>query len=76
NELQTLFDLLPVGVAIAEDPDCRIIRANPYLSELIRVPIDVNTSHSAPPEERPLYRLCRDSEEIPVENLPMQYVAI
>ena len=76
NELQTLFDLLPVGVAIAEDPDCRIIRANPYLSELIRVPIDVNASHSAPPEERPLYRLCRDSEEIPVENLPMQYVAI
>jgi PAS domain S-box-containing protein len=76
NELQTLFDLLPVGVAIAEDPECRMIRANPYLSELIRVPIDVNASQSAPPEERPLYRLCRDGEELPVENLPMQYVAI
>jgi PAS domain S-box-containing protein len=76
NELQTLFDLLPVGVAIAQDPDCRMIRANPHLSELLRVPIDVNASHSAPPEERPLYRLCRDGEELPVENLPMQYVAI
>jgi PAS domain S-box-containing protein len=76
NELQTLFDLLPVGVAIAQDADCRMIRANPHLSELLRVPIDVNASHSAPPEERPLYRLCRDGEELPVENLPMQYVAI
>jgi PAS domain S-box-containing protein len=75
TELQTLFDLLPVGVAIAEDPVCRTIRVNPYLSELIRVPIEVNASQSAPPDERPLYRLCRDGEEIPVENLPMQYAA-
>ncbi|NJL37377.1 MAG: response regulator, partial [Leptolyngbyaceae cyanobacterium SM1_4_3] len=76
NELQTLFDLLPVGVAIAEDPNCHVIRANPALSELIRVPIDVNASQSAPLNERPLYRLCRDGEELPVENLPMQYAAI
>jgi PAS domain S-box-containing protein len=75
TELQTLFDLLPVGVAIAEDPECRTIHANPYLSELIRVPIEVNASQSAPPDERPLYRLCRNGEEIPVENLPMQYAA-
>jgi PAS domain S-box-containing protein len=76
NELQTLFDLLPVGVAIAEDPDCRVIRANPSLSELIRVPIDANASQSAPSDKRPPYRLCRDGEELPVENLPMQYAAI
>jgi PAS domain S-box-containing protein len=76
NELQTLFDLLPIGVAIAEDPNCHVIRANPALSELIRVPIDVNASQSAPPDERPLYHLCRDGEELPVENLPMQYAAI
>jgi len=76
TELQTLFDLLPVGVAIAEDPACRTIHVNPYLSELIRVPIEVNASQSAPPHERPPYRLCRNGEEIPVENLPMQYAAM
>ncbi|QYO62996.1 PAS domain S-box protein [Leptolyngbya sp. 7M] len=75
TELQTLFDLLPVGVAIALDPECRTIRVNPYLSELTRVPIDANASQSAPLEERPIYRLCREGAEIPVENLPMQYAA-
>ncbi|MFQ4144022.1 PAS domain S-box protein [Chlorogloeopsis sp. ULAP02] len=76
NELQTLFDLLPIGVAIAEDPECRVIRANLHLSELIRLPVNTNASHSALADEHPLYRLCRDGEEIPLEALPMQYAAI
>jgi PAS domain S-box-containing protein len=76
TELQTLFDLLPIGVAIAEDPTCQTIRVNPYLAELIRVPIEINASQSASTDERPLYRLYRDGEEIPVEHLPMQYAAI
>ncbi|WP_316436175.1 PAS domain S-box protein [Leptolyngbya sp. NK1-12] len=75
NELQTLFDLLPIGVAIAADPDCHTIRVNPYLSELIRVPVTANASQSAPPEVRPAYRLCRNGAEIPVADLPMQYAA-
>ena len=75
NELQTLFDLLPIGVAIAEDPECQRIRVNPYLSNLIHVPVDANASQSAPPAERPVYRLCRDGKDIPVEDLPMQYAA-
>ncbi|MDZ8104932.1 MAG: PAS domain S-box protein [Nostoc sp. DedQUE12a] len=76
NELQTLFDLLPIGVAIAEDPECRTIRVNPYLSKLIRVPMVANASLGAPADERPLYRLCRDGQDIPVAHLPMQYAAI
>jgi PAS domain S-box-containing protein len=76
NELQTLFELLPIGVAIAKEADCRTILTNPYLSKLIRVPIVANTSHSAPADERPLYQLCRDGQEIPVADLPMQYAAI
>lgn len=75
NELETLFDLLPVGVAIAQDPECRVIRVNPYLSELIRVPVNANASQSAPPGERPVYRLYRDDQEIPAADLPMQYAA-
>jgi PAS domain S-box-containing protein len=75
NELQTLFDLLPIGVAIAEDPECRVIRANLHMSELLRMPVEANASHSAPADERPLYRLCRDGQEIAVEALPMQFAA-
>jgi PAS domain S-box-containing protein len=75
NELQTLFDLLPVGVAISQDPECRIIRVNSYLSELIRLPVDANASQCAPPEERPVYRIYRDDQEIATADLPMQYAA-
>ncbi|MER3588532.1 MAG: ATPase, partial [Mastigocladus sp. ERB_26_1] len=50
-------------------------RVNPYLSELIRVPVNANASQSAPPGERPVYRLYRDDQEIPAADLPMQYAA-
>lgn len=75
TELQTLFDLLPVGVTIADDPDCRRVRANSYMSELLRLPIGANASQNAPADERPAYRLCRDGAEIPIPDLPMQYAA-
>jgi PAS domain S-box-containing protein len=76
NELQALFDLLPMGVAISEDPDCQTIRVNPYLSRLLRVPMDENASQSASPEERPTYRIFKEKQEIPVDDLPMQYAAL
>ncbi|MDZ8183382.1 MAG: PAS domain S-box protein [Nostoc sp. ChiSLP02] len=76
NELQTLFELLPIGVAIAQDPECKTIRVNPYLSQLIRVPIGGNASLGAPTNERPAYRLCRDGEDIAIADLPMQYAAL
>ncbi|WP_445638316.1 histidine kinase [Nostoc sp. DSM 114161] len=76
NELQTLFDLLPIGVAIAEDLECRTIRVNSYLSKLVRVPMEANASMGAPADEHPLYRLCRDGQDIPIADLPMQYAAI
>ncbi|UBF30011.1 PAS domain S-box protein (plasmid) [Kovacikia minuta CCNUW1] len=75
NELQTLFEVLPIGVAISEDPDCRIARINPCLAELLRVALDANASQSAPVDERPTYRVYRDGQEVAPENLPMQYAA-
>jgi PAS domain S-box-containing protein len=76
SELQTLFDVLPIGVAIGEDPECRMVRINPRLSELLRVPLNANASPNAPDPDRPAYRVYKNGEEVPVENLPMQYAAI
>ncbi|MEX0269668.1 PAS domain S-box protein [Leptolyngbyaceae cyanobacterium UHCC 1019] len=75
NELQTLFEVLPIGVAIGEDPECRVARINPCLSQILRVPLDANASPGAPVAERPAYRVYRDGQELSVEELPMQYAS-
>ena len=46
--LQTLFDVIPVGIGIAEHPACRQIRANPALAEMLRIPVAANASLTAP----------------------------
>ena len=51
--LQTLFDVIPVGIGIAEDPACRQIKANPALAEMLRIPVAANASLTAPEPERP-----------------------
>ena len=40
TELERLLALTPVGVAIAEDPECRVMRANAALQRLLGVPAD------------------------------------
>ncbi|WP_165064994.1 hybrid sensor histidine kinase/response regulator [Paludisphaera rhizosphaerae] len=72
-ELQTVLDVLPIGVGIAEDPQCRSIRANPTLSAMLRTPVGENVSLSAPDSERPTnFKPFQDGRELTPEELPMQ----
>lgn len=75
-ELQTLLDVIPVGIGIAHDPECRLITHNPFLAEMLRVPLNKNSSKSVPTEEQPPFKVFRNGEELPAEELPMQYAAI
>ena len=76
DELETLFELAPVGLGISRDPDCRHIEPNPTFRRMLRLPIDANASKSAPENERPPFRVLRtDGTEIPPDELPMQVVA-
>jgi len=75
DELQSLFDIIPVGIAIATDPSCAQMQHNAYLRELLGVDSGCNISKSAPASEQPLYRVLQNGQEIPVENLPMQMAA-
>lgn len=76
SELQTLFDVIPVGIAIAHDRECQQMTANSYLSDLLRVPAGKNASKSAPPPEQPPYKVFCHDREVPADELPMQYAAI
>jgi PAS domain S-box-containing protein len=74
--LQTLFEVLPVGVGIAEDPACRFVRINPAMATLLRIPVDANGSLSAPVGERPAtFKVFQDGKELTPDELPMQISA-
>jgi signal transduction histidine kinase/CheY-like chemotaxis protein len=71
--LQSILKVLPVGLAIADDPACRRITLNPYLSDLLGVPMGANASLLAPAAERPsTYTNYRDGKEVSPDQLPMQ----
>ncbi|MBD1842050.1 PAS domain S-box protein [Cyanobacteria bacterium FACHB-63] len=74
-ELQTLLEILPVGVAIATNPACTEMQSNAYIREMLGTRSDENISKTAPATERPSYRTFRNGQEISSEDLPMQIAA-
>jgi signal transduction histidine kinase len=74
-ELETLLEVIPIGIGLALDADCRHIRANPTLARLLRVPPQANASVSAPPDEKPPFKIFRSGKELTSAELPMQTAA-
>lgn len=76
-ELETLLDVLPIGIAIALDPECKKIRVNRAFAKVLGLTPEMNASKTAPEEERPQnFRILDDEgQEIPGEELPMQLAA-
>ncbi len=72
SEMQTLLDVIPIGIAIAQDPQCQHIRANPALAKLLSLPVSANFSKSAPIFERPFYKVYSQGRELEAQELPMQ----
>jgi len=59
NELQTLFEVIPINIAIAEDSDCRLVRVNPAFAEVLQISNSVNASLTPlPSDSQPPYRFC------------------
>ena len=75
EELQTTLDLLPIGVAIAHDPDAEIITVNPSLRRALRLDRIHNASYTGPERDRLPYRILLDGVEITGGDLPMQIAA-
>jgi len=75
SELETVLEATPVAVCIAHDTECRRITGNRAASEQMRVPAGKNFSQSAPPGERPTFRLMENGVEVPTDLLPMQQAA-
>lgn len=72
KELETLLEVLPVGIGIAKDRECRVIQGNKALAKQLRLPSDRNISLSSPTNERPSFKVYFQGRELQPEELPMQ----
>lgn len=76
TELQTLLDMIPIGIGIAEDPECQTINMNPAFAKFLRMQTHENGSLTAPVAEKPTqFKVFREGRELSAKELPMQYSA-
>jgi two-component system, cell cycle sensor histidine kinase and response regulator CckA len=78
-ENKLLLESLPVGIAVARDPTCAVIEANPMLAAMLGIKPTNNVS--LPRSNRGIvgdrdghgrsFSIVRDGEEVPPEHLPM-----
>jgi two-component system cell cycle sensor histidine kinase/response regulator CckA len=73
GELEAVLDVLPVGIGIALDPDCREIRANAAFARMLRVTTDSNVSLGAANGEAPEhFEIEAGGVRLEPHQLPMQ----
>jgi len=75
DEFQILIDVLPIGIAISDDPECRTIRMNRSMAAILNVPLDRNISREHDASQPANYRLQLHGRDVPPEELPMQVAA-
>ncbi|MEH2091234.1 PAS domain S-box protein [Nostoc sp.] len=76
TELQTLLEVIPIGIGIVEDPKCQNIKVNPSFAKQLGISSDANASLNTPLDERPnSFKIHREGRELSTEELPMQYSA-
>ena len=75
DELQTVLDVVPVGIAIAYDRDCQDIRLNRAGAAMLGLAPGSNASKSAAAGESLPFKVLRGGVELAAEELPIQYAA-
>ncbi len=72
-ELETLLDVIPIGIALAEGPRCERVRVNRALARLLGLPPGADSWAAA--GGRLPFRALRNGRELAPEELPVQYAA-
>ena len=75
QELRTMLDLVPAGVAIAHDTTGKNITVSPRFARMLAIGDVANASYTGDQREKLPYRCMRDGVEIPGDELPMQVAA-
>ncbi|MCY7278797.1 MAG: GAF domain-containing protein, partial [Phormidesmis sp. CAN_BIN44] len=72
TELQTLLNVIPIGIGIAEDVDCERIKINAIMSAHLGISPNENASKSRPDAEQLSYKVYQDGRQLAASELPMQ----
>ncbi|MDQ1692730.1 MAG: hypothetical protein QOH85_265 [Acidobacteriaceae bacterium] len=75
TELETIMQVLPVGVAVAQDPECRVVTGNAALNELQGFLRGSMPSADTSGRTGVLENVYRDGRPVPAEKLPLQQAA-
>jgi signal transduction histidine kinase len=70
-EYDTLLRVIPIGISIAKDPECRIIVSNRHHASLLGHGPTDNTSIDPSAPDPASFRIFRDGAELQVDELPM-----
>jgi PAS domain S-box-containing protein len=73
QELETIIDTLPIGLAIADDPQCRQVRRNAAMAELTGTEGGRDITVDA--GELPHFVMRQEGVEVPAGNLPLRRAA-
>jgi PAS domain S-box-containing protein len=74
-ELETIMQVLPVGVAVSQDPECQLITGNAALSELLGAVQGENISLSADNRETLSREVYQQGKRLEADALPLQLAA-
>ncbi|MDZ8187720.1 MAG: PAS domain S-box protein [Nostoc sp. ChiSLP02] len=75
-ESQTLLEVIPIGIGIAEDPQCEKIRVNSAFAQMLAISPNANASLSAPEGDRPTnFQIYQNHRQLAPEDLPLQLAA-
>lgn len=76
DELQTLFDVVPIGILLAQDREFKTVRANPAFVQILGTPTE-NVSFTPTEErDRPTYKIFQNGIELSADRFPLRYAAI
>ena len=72
TELETIMQVLPVGVAVAHDAECKSVSANQALKELLGIPAGASLSRNEGSAEATMYDFFQDGRRLALEDMPME----
>ena len=75
-ELEIVMKVLPVGISVAHDADCRLITGNAAMYQLLELPPETNLSLSAFPKEKPPIEIYRQDGRFAMDELPVALAAV